>query len=295
MATDPSTQTPVEIDTVLATNYDQQAKLWGQIRQGVAYIEHLKNRKTASPYWDLINRTTTEVEGYRAEVDALITQAAPLQLEYNRRPWNRYFLVTNANGHVHRGLDCTTCFHTTEYSWLVDLADCDEAAMIEEWGERACTVCFPTAPTNPNFHRPARIDREAAEAKAAEKAAKQADKDAKGITDVDGSPLRGEYGVIATKVAARNALSQAFQSLAWYGLDHPSDFAAAVRRLVPALNAAGVDWQRSATNAVAKVAKEQAKPNPYAHQLTAEQVADTAAKSARNLAQAQALLAEVLD
>ena len=48
-------------------------------------------------------------------------------------------------------MDCTTCFPTTQYGWLVNLADCDEDAMIEEWGEMACTVCFPTAPTNPNY------------------------------------------------------------------------------------------------------------------------------------------------
>lgn len=299
MAHDLTTQTPVEIDTELA-------RIWGLIDQAREAIDRIR-RDLARKVGYGVRKGELALTGQDRElaetnlalfqdtVAALVAEAQPFNDEYDRRGrWNRYFLVDNVNGHVHRGMGCSTCFPTTRYRWLIDLADCNEAAMIEEWGQMACTVCFPSAPTDPNYNRPSRRDREAQEARAAEKAARQAVKDAKGITDVDGSPLRGEYGVIKTKVAARNELSSAFSSLAWYGLDHPQDFAAKIRHLIPALEAAGVDWRKAATNAVKKVAKEIAAPNPYAHQLSAEQVAETAAKHAVSLAQAQALLQEVV-
>ena len=211
-----------------------------------------------------------------------------------RGRWNRYFLVKNSNGHVHRGTSCSTCFPDTQYGWLVNLADCDEDAMIEEWGELACTVCFPSAPTNPLYNRPSRRDREAQEARAAEKAARDAAKAAKGIVDLDGSPLKDAHGyTLKTKVAARNELSSCFNSLVYYGLDHPQDFAATIRRLVPALEVAGIDWVKVATNAIKRAVKDSTPEahNPY--RLTAEQLAEGAAKIAANTAQAQALLEEL--
>ena len=242
---DLTTKTPVEIDTVLAENYNQQAKVQARIIGLVNSIERLRRSKWGTP--QEIDNAISALQVNRTELQDLIAASAPYQLEYSRRPWNRYFLVTNGNGHVHRGMDCTTCFRTTQYSWLVDLADCNEDAMIEEWGERACTVCFPSAPVNPLYNRPARIDREAREARAAEKAAKDAAKAAKGITDVDGSPLKDGNGyTLKTKVAARNELSRAIEYIC-YGYSSP-EFPATVRRLVPALDAAGVDWRKAAAN-----------------------------------------------
>ena len=69
-------------------------------------------------------------------------------------------------------MGCSTCFPTTEYAWLVELADCDEDAMIVDYGEKACTVCFPGAPANPHFNGPGRRDREALAARQAEKDAR---------------------------------------------------------------------------------------------------------------------------
>jgi hypothetical protein len=298
MATDPTTMTPVEIDTVHAANYNEQAKLDSWIRSAVKYIERLEAK--------LVKGTLTSWESQSLESDRnrlvesqeqlrqVIAAAAPYQVEYSRRPWNRYFLVDNTNGHVHRGMDCTTCFMSTRYSWLVDLADCDEDAMIEEWGEMACTVCFPSAPTNPNYNRPSRRDREAQAAREAEKAAKDAVKAEKAITDVDGSPLQVGYGVIKTKIAARNELSSAFQSLVCYGTDHPSDYVAQIRKLVAALDAAGVDWHKVPGNAIKKAVKDSTVPpnNPY--RLTPEQITEHAAEIQANATQAEALAQEVI-
>ena len=287
--TDLTTLTSVEIDTILAANYRAQDKYSAQV---AAYVRHIE-RQRKSKYGSLeqIDKLTATLDEYRAKLAELRTKAAPYQVEYSRRPWNRYFLVDNTNGHVHRGMDCTTCFRTTQYSWLVDLADCDEDAMIEEWGELACTVCFPSAPTNPNYNRPSRRDREAQAAREAEKAAKDAAKAEKAIFNLDGSPLKDGNGYpLKTKVAARNELSRAIQWFVSYG---SQEYADQVRYLVPALEAAGVDWQKVASNAVKRAVKDSVVPpnNPY--RLTPEQIATHEAEIKVNSAKAQDLLKEV--
>ena len=91
--------------------------------------------------------------------------------------WNRFFLVVNSNGHVHRERSCSTCFPTTMYNWLVELAGADEAEMVRDFGTDACTVCFPSAPTLPGWGS-SRTQREKEAARAARAAAKQAKIDA---------------------------------------------------------------------------------------------------------------------
>lgn len=245
-----STATPVQIDSELARIYAEQHKIAGWIASDLRTLErpNLTGRDR--------ERAETHVASLRVVEANLRAEARPLHAEYASRPWSRYFLVANTNGHVHRGMDCTTCFPTTEYGWLVDLADCDEEAMVEEWGERACTVCFPNAPTLPAYSRPARVDREAAEAKAQEKASKVAEKAAKAITSPDGSPLRVDGWVIGTKVAAQRKLSEVVQSFGWYGPSHPSDFAAQAAQLVEALRAAGIDPEPIIVRATKKVRAE---------------------------------------
>jgi hypothetical protein len=298
MTTDLTTATPVEIDTFLATNYAEQNKYWLLARSEVKHMESLEHRITKAPeqamagirtQWEDANQRLIE---YRIKREDAINASVPYVLEYNRRPWNRYYLVQNVNGHVHRGMNCVTCFNDTEYGWLVDLADCDEDAMIEEWGEMACTVCFPTAPTNPNYHRPSRRDREARAVREAEKSEREAKKAEKSITDVDGSPLRVDGDILRTKVAARNELSRLFQNVVYYG-DHPSDFEGQARKLVPALEAAGVEWHQVAERAIKKAVKETEVPahNPY--RLTPEQIKEFDQKIVTNTARAKALLAEV--
>lgn len=160
-----------------------------------------------------------------ANLDAALARQAELGLEilgltafYEARRWNRYFLVTNANGHVHRGTNCSTCWATTEYAWLPELADCDEDEMIAEFGEKACTVCFPDAPANPHFSSPGRRDREALDARAAEKAARQAVKDAKRLASDE--VFRASSGDRVETVAALKDLIrkpvETDAELAWY-------------------------------------------------------------------------------
>ena len=262
MATDTANMTPVEVDTILAANYNEQAKVQARITSLVNSIERLRRSKWGTP--QEIDNAISALQINRTGLQDLIAASAPYQLEYSRRPWNRYFLVDNTNGHVHRGMDCTTC--------------------------------FPTAPTNPNYNRPSRRDREAQEARAAEKAAREAAKAEKAITDLDGSPLRleGGYGVIKTKVAARNELSSAFQSLVYYGLDHPNDYVSQIRHLAAVLTAAGVDWSKVPGNAIKKAVKDSTIPpnNPY--RLSPEQIEEHDARIQDNHMLALRLAKEVI-
>lgn len=108
-------------------------------------------------------------EKYLAEAPAALAPhlavRAECAAEYKRRGgWSRYFLVTNTGGHVHKTRCCTTCFLTTCFAWLPGASGHDGKGLIEMFGSKVCTVCFPEAPIG---------DLEAAE-KAAKKAAEKA-------------------------------------------------------------------------------------------------------------------------
>lgn len=72
--------------------------------------------------------------------------AAPLEAVYEAERWNRFFLVTNADGHIHSSLRCSTCHPTTSFVWLPELSGLTEADAVAAYGPKLCSVCFPTAP-----------------------------------------------------------------------------------------------------------------------------------------------------
>lgn len=186
---DLTTFTPVEIDTFLAANYDEQWKFSNYLTNALHYqsadlARYVRRHGSDDGFADTYNAKSQQesINKYRARLKELRDEAAPYNAEYLRRGWHRYFLVKNSNGHVHRGMDCSTCYPTTEYGWLVHLADCDETAMVDEYGTMACTICFPDAPTLPGW-------------KAAEErdAAKEAEKAAK-VCPGSGAWAQGYYG-----------------------------------------------------------------------------------------------------
>ena len=153
---DPKTLSPKEIDRILSESYrktfdldlaiDRNIGSLRKLRAGSGYAYLSPEKREAR-----IETLEKENEGHREAIAVETASASPFQAIYNEKRWNRYFLVMG--GHVHRGMRCSSCYPTTQYSWLISLADCDETAMVEEYGERACTVCFPNAPTMPAFLR----------------------------------------------------------------------------------------------------------------------------------------------
>lgn len=286
---------PVEIDTELARLYNEEGDLVSRLVSYEGYARDAlrrrdrpglaRDRADLTP-WELrdLERYEANIVELAAKLAAVRTERSPFEDEFARRGgWLRYFLVTNDNGHVHRGMNCSSCYSTTRYAWLVELADCDEGAMIEEWGEKACTVCFPEAPTNPFYNRPSRRDREALEARAAEKAEREAKKNAKAIFDpVTGGPLRvynGSYtnhrtGVveesfetIKTKIAARNELSRAVQDLVFYGTEGGNGdvFLRRAEMLRAALAPTEIDAEKIIANAFKKATKDGARRGYHAY------------------------------
>lgn len=265
----PTEMTPAEIDTELATLWYERQKYEAWAANARKYLKDYERRGDKA----CAERMWVEVDRYQAEVVRLKAAAVPFEDEFAARGgWLRYFLVTNANGHVHRGMDCTTCYARTTYAWLPELSDCVEGDMVEEFGEKACTICFPNAPAYKAFQGPGRRDAAAKAERDAEKAAREAKIAEKAITAPDGSPLRvpsyvstnwktGEkmqnYETYRTKVSARNALSGAVQSYGHYGSrDGAGEYLVQARILIEALEAAGIETTPVIERAAKKAIKE---------------------------------------
>jgi hypothetical protein len=205
-------QTPVQIDTALADIYrraeghfadyllaDSRAKDYTRYADP-SYRYY--NAYSAKDYSAKAERYAAEAQQHFAAYEAALEETAPYDAEYNRRPWTRAWIVTSSEGHVHSTMACTTCNKRrqkrdgtwsagTTFGWLPEVSGMDEAEIVDLAGEKACTVCYPSAPVE-SLGKPCRLD--TAERKA-EKAAKQAEKDAKtaeriakGVTP-DGRPL----------------------------------------------------------------------------------------------------------
>lgn len=158
-----------------------------------------------------------ELEELRAEAGRLRDQLAPYEAEYARQPWSRAFVVPG--GHVHRSMECSTCYATTQFAWLPDYSGAPEEEIVADAGERCCTVCYPSAPVEV-LARPTKIysdeerrGLEAKEARSLEQAKKRAERAAKAISAPDGQPLYvwswGFRDKVATEVTARRQASEA--------------------------------------------------------------------------------------
>ncbi len=211
-----ASKTPEQIDETLSELYGNYHNELGPQDQLKEWIKKTKERleKTTSSYrQEEYRKHLKQYEQKLKESEEITTglllEMAPYEIEYRRRPWTRGFLVRNANGHVHKNMSCSTCTYSTQYIWLTDYSGKTEDELVNDAGEKACTVCYPSAPVEV-LNRPARLTnkelaarQEKADALQAEKARKLAAQQAKAIANPDGSPLTDQYGgVIKTEVTA---------------------------------------------------------------------------------------------
>lgn len=256
-------QTPAEIDAQIFsalqrqwTAEDQQARLtasahsaagdskvygWARgERQGTwrlsdveAWDEVVKIASAASNEYHVrqARELIAKSEQVSAEFHAALNESQTLQAEYEiRGGWTRAYLVDNADGHVHNTTRCSIWNRgtsNTRFHWLTELSGQAESEIVELAGERACTICYPTAPVDV-LNRPSKLEgpaqqaaREAAAQRAAEKAARQAVKLAKAATK-DGSELvvKGIHGYreyFKTEVSATNWLVGKWADAQLYG------------------------------------------------------------------------------
>jgi len=169
----------VKIDTELSSWYhkrwDLSSKLDVAEDTKKFYEKHYPTRV------DEIEKAIGKIAVIKSEISAVNVEIAKLNKIYNQDPWTRAFLVLASNGHVHSSMDCNTCFPTTRYNWLVQYSNDEESTIVEDAGQDACTICYPSAPAEV-LNRPSRIVTADKIAKAEAKAwrdAKKAEKIAK--------------------------------------------------------------------------------------------------------------------
>ena len=173
----------VKIDTELSSWYDKRWDLISKLESAEDskkfYEKHYSTRV------DEIEKAIEKIAVIKSEIYGVNVEISKLNKIYDQDPWTRAFLVINSNGHVHSSMDCSTCFSTTRYNWLIQYSNDDENTIVEDAGKDACTICYPSAPAEV-LNRPSRIvtaDKIAKEQAKAERDAKREAKLAKQKAD----------------------------------------------------------------------------------------------------------------
>lgn len=169
----------VKIDTELSSWYDKRWDLISKLESAEDTKEFYE--KHYSTRVDEIQKYSDIIADIKLEIYAVNVEISKLNKIYDQDPWTRAFLVINSNGHVHSSMDCSTCFPTTRYNWLIQYSNDDEKTIVEDAGQDACTICYPSAPADV-LNRPSRIvtaDKIAKAQAKAERDAKKAERIAK--------------------------------------------------------------------------------------------------------------------
>lgn len=240
-----TTATPVEIDTALAEVYGRyyaaQADAERQQRYAEDYAQGLVQKAQGNLSYNYYSQERLDAQIGKAakaslKAQEILREAIPFNGEFNRRGgWTRAFLVDNTNGHVHSSMSCSSCYEPrmvngiltagTQFIWLPEESGQDEAEIVEAAGEKACTVCYPSAPVDvlkrkSTIEAPAR--KAAREEREAKKAAALAKKQAKALFPEDIEKVyktEGKWGDrLGTIAAAKSFLTDGAQ----WNWNHPS-------------------------------------------------------------------------
>ena len=204
----------VKIDTELSELHYKRFNLLFDLESAIDtkefYEKHYPTRI------EEIAKQESKIESARKKIFEVGCQILDLNEIYDRDPWTRAFLVINSNGHVHKSQDCSTCFDTTRFQWLVQYSNDDEKIIVEDAGQDACTVCYPSAPAE-TLNRPSRIvtaDKIAKAQAKAEREAKKAERIAKekaNAPTASGQPLTYKEGKWTREIKTeRSAITE------WY-------------------------------------------------------------------------------
>jgi hypothetical protein len=181
----------VKIDTELSSWYDKRWDLISKLESAEDskkfYEKHYSTRV------DEIEKAIEKIAVIKSEIYGVNVEISKLNKIYDQDPWTRAFLVINSNGHVHSSMDCSTCFSTTRYNWLIQYSNDDENTIVEDAGKDACTICYPSAPAEV-LNRPSRIVTADKVAKAQAKAERDAKREAKLAKQKADAPTKsGEF------------------------------------------------------------------------------------------------------
>jgi hypothetical protein len=166
----------LEIDTELSNLYNDEWRILEKIAGYKDTLDfYIKNPKYAS---DNVEHYEKEIEILKQKLVPIRKRQKELDAIYDQDPWTRAYLVVSSDGHVHSTRDCSTCFPQTRYAWLIQYSNDDEKTIVEDAGEDACTVCYPSAPAEV-LNRPSRIVTADKIAKAKAKAERDAKREAR--------------------------------------------------------------------------------------------------------------------
>lgn len=122
-----------------------------QARQLVA------NADTNESVRRVVTRTLEQYDSAEERYSTFKERARELNGVWLQHRWTRAYLVPD--GHVHSNMDCSTCNkrgQATKFVRLPQYSGGNENDIVEDAGERACTVCYPSAPVDV-LARPTRI------------------------------------------------------------------------------------------------------------------------------------------
>lgn len=142
MTTDPR-MLAVETDTALAEMHDRLFS--ANMRLSSVLEDH---RRAVQNGWHQSEETERDIQRYKDEIASIHEEMSPLEEVYEQHRWTRIFLVANPDGHFHKSMYCSTTYPTTAWFWMPEFSGLDEAGLVEQAGERACTVCYPSAPVD---------------------------------------------------------------------------------------------------------------------------------------------------
>ena len=181
----------VKIDTELSSWYDKRWDLISKLESAEDSVKFYEKYYPTSV--EKIQESIEKVAKIKSQIFKVNIEIGKLNAIYDQDPWTRAFLVINSNGHVHSSMDCSTCFPTTRYQWLIQYSNDDEKTIVEDAGKDACTICYPSAPAEV-LNRPSRIVTADKVAKAAAKAERDAKKAARIAKEKANAPTAsGEF------------------------------------------------------------------------------------------------------
>jgi hypothetical protein len=178
----------VKIDTELSSWHDKRWTVTSKILDAEDSIRFYEKH-----YPSRVEQIQNKIAELKKQRVAIQSEINKLDAIYDQDPWTRAFLVINSNGHVHSSMDCNTCFATTRYNWLIQYSNDDENTIVEDAGQDACTICYPSAPAEV-INRPSRIVTADKIAKAQAKAERDAKREAKIAKEKANAPTKsGEF------------------------------------------------------------------------------------------------------
>jgi hypothetical protein len=85
-----------------------------------------------------------KLDELRVSLAQLRKTAKPLEAQFAKHRWSRFFMVEG--GHIHSSMSCHSCTWTTRFGWLPELSGETEAQAVVAHGALLCTFCYPSAP-----------------------------------------------------------------------------------------------------------------------------------------------------